>query len=240
MTTRRGHFARLSFYLSGALFLTGCAGTETGNPPDPSSTLRLGLHTSDATLASWGDQGIGYRIIDARIGVSTIALIGCDDSSSLLEAASPGINLSAPSDPMMVKPGSYCGIQLVLAPTDLGYSQVQPLAPPRLSMAVRGTDPTGTEFSIEWIESVSILLEPPQGASLDITPGDSLLLSLDVAKAVHVFQLQERNLVPGSLSEVPSEDPIVLDLAFALYVDENDDGELQPEEASAPVASAWR
>lgn len=201
-----------------AVLLSGCFGTETGNPPYAPASM--GLTTSDPAIASLAPNDAGPEIVEAQIAIATLHAIegaACDRLASdpwlrdLSGDLAQGIAADLPA-------GAWCGFHLALA---------EPLV-------VRGTTLGGTPFELT---SSSIEHGVDVRGDLVLSEDESVIVAFDVAAWLRGVDLAQ----PPDADGVIRISSAAFDLGFArsieVYADPNGDGVLGPGEHDAgPIA----
>jgi hypothetical protein len=183
---RRSRLVVLPWLLLTGISDLGCTGTETGNPPRASVSLRL--ESSDAQRFSVGTGGAGVQIKEAKIGIQQLSFVKCDDQATTQVAKAVTVDLRGSESVFEVPEQPLCAVELRLEPRDLGWANVHAGANSKLSLGIAGLTTLTAPLFIEDDAPLPVVFRP---SSFEVTPGTELVLSLDVATALSFDEVEQ-------------------------------------------------
>ena len=212
----------------------GCTGSETGNP-SATASLRLGLRSTDPSIATVGDTGNAIRVQELWLSIASIAAVPC--AAGVDEVA---INQDPIGDDLVpglevgkLPVGEYCGLHLVLAPTALSTLPTG-IATGSATVAVYGTRADDVPFAV--LSAAPLDLSIP-GMAFTVSEGRSLLLAFDVSAWLRDAVLDSATLMDGLALLDGREHPSVTatfetQLTATLHDDLNADGQVDADEGA--------
>lgn len=173
--------------LACVLWLSACAGTETGNPSFQGS-LGYTAYTSDASVAALRTGGEAATVEQAWLVLGAVRFVRaaeCDPGASD-EVAAPalGIGDHATGHPvhtaLELAAGRYCGVRLplVVAGADVGKA---PADLAQHSIALVGKLGDGAAFELRSALDEELFLQAPDGSFAMDATDDSVVIGFDVA-----------------------------------------------------------
>jgi hypothetical protein len=233
-----------------ALWLAGCAGTETGNPPF-SGTMGYDAYSSTpamVALRAADTDPAPTQVDSAWLVLGNVSFLGeseCEGSGELGHAKGLGagdhVGSQAPTTRFELPASRLCGVRLPIA----GQSEVPDAAPAELgehSILITGTR-DGVPFRIASAVREELLLQADgQDFALDDAQS-GVLIGFDVAAWLKDIDLQGADLVEGTLvvDDAHSAKQLAafearIARGVALFRDRDEDGLL--DDASSPIARA--
>lgn len=214
------------------LLLTGCLGTETGNPPLTGDGV-----SSDALVASFQPTE-GVQVLEFWVSFAEVRIIdgpSCERLHGTPTAMGRAGDLAAGLALGQLREGDACGLRVQLAPNDTLPDD----APPELRGAtffLRGLDPAARPFEVRSTptEAIEIL------SDTRLTIDGATTIGFDVVALLAPLNIPSREADADGVVRVVDEPDARLGLArsVGLYVDLDEDGRLSPEEVEAgPLAS---
>lgn len=214
--------------------LGGCSGSETGNP-SATARLRLGLRTTDSSVATVGEVGDAIRVQALWLSIATIAAVPCAGGAEQVPINQDPIaaDLAPGLDAGKLPVGEYCGLRLLLAPTALSAQPAGVTAGPA-TVAVYGTRADAVPFAVL---SAAPLDLPIPGAAFNVREDHTLLLAFDVSAWLRDAVLDNATVVDGLALLDGREHPSVTEtfetqLTATLHDDLNADGHVDANEAA--------
>jgi hypothetical protein len=192
-------------------------------------TVTLAGLASQPDVAALGEPESGLGVSRAYVSASSLSLVPCRSSAAELVLPSRGYELvqtPPPREYVTTAVTELCGLRLEVEP--LGETAGAGV-PEGASLYVEGQDAMGDSFSLASDASLSLLFEATEAASFGDLP---LLLGFDVSTWLAGLPVPE----DMAAEQRQAFEAQLLDAA-ALYVDANENGALDDDEAM-PVASA--
>jgi hypothetical protein len=224
----------------GCLFGSGCAGTETGNPPGKfSSSLTLSAVSSAPDAVALGQAQGGLLVERAVVNITAISLLPCAGGAPLPVVTARTFDLlAAPAPETLSADGALCGLHVELAPASDDSSGV----PLGASLFLRGQRTDGSPFEVVSSAARGLDLEAVDPAGFGQLP---LLLGFDVGvwfSGVDVHGAHAGADGVARLDATLNADLLAAfdartSLSVALYADPNADGVLSASEAR-PIATS--
>ena len=214
--------------------LGSCTGSETGNP-SATASLRLGVRTTDASIAAVGETGDAIRVQELWLVIASIAATPCAAGATEVPISQDpiGAELVPGLDVGRLPIGEYCGLHLVLAPSTLSELPVGiPTAP--ATIAILGTQADELPFAILSATPLDLSIA---GAAFTVGEDHTLLLVLDVAAWLRDAVLDSATVVDGLALLDGREHASVTatfetQLTATLHDDLNADGHVDADEAA--------
>lgn len=214
------------------VFGTGCAPTETGNPPNGSVQLGFTAFSSAPTVAALAEPGAGLVVDRAAVNVTSLSLLPCTTSSASLEVPAASYELVGASKTLeLLGPERLCGLALELGPSESAGPAV----------FIHGTRAVGAPFEVLSFATTTVALQAKAGDEFGDQP---LLLAFDLG--VWFTQVDVHGAHAGAdgvarLDAALNPDLLAAfearaSLSVTLYEDADGDGVLDDDEAT-PIAA---
>lgn len=235
-------------------WLSGCAGTETGNP---SFVGKLGYdaYTSAPsvvalTMALQGSAEPALTVDNAWLVLGDVELQrGSDCEGRGAHVAIDGLGAGdhatgqAPPTEFESAEGKYCGVRLPFAPS----AELPEGAPESLtaeSVLVSGKLPDGRAYEIHSKLQESLSLHATAGDFVMDSDHNSVVIGFDVARWLRELRWDEATVSDGSIviSEASNRELLeqfeaALPAGVALFRDRDADGELDPDPEQLAVTA---
>lgn len=211
------------------MLAAACGGPEVGDVVSQELSLTVRAVSSAPELVAVGEPQGGIGVSRAYLSSSALSFLPCSERVEDLTLGARSYELvhQPPwSELVSTAVSEFCGVRLDLDPLDENRLKDVPKG---ASLYVEGTDGNGEPFTLTSESSFSLLLETEQDQSFGEVP---LLLGFDTSVWLAGLPLAEE-LATMSVEMLDEQ----LRASVALYVDADDDGELDEDE-TAPIARA--
>jgi len=218
--------------------LSGCSGTETGNP-GVQVKLAMLARTTDEASVNLANTGSELEVERGLIAFDGIQLLSCTGDAGPELRGEVVVDITEPGGMEFTLDGtasSTCGVELRIAPPSVDPGDIG-----EYSVLLSGTRSDGTPFEIRSRVESRITLTSATGEAFDPA---SLILAFDLAvwldpEEVHGAVIHENVAQIDDLAnpELLAAIEARLEVGAELFVDSNYDGQLDADE-SDPVASS--
>lgn len=196
-----------------------CGGPTVGEIASQEVSVTLRAVSSDRGEVALGEPDGGIAVTRAFVGSSAFTLRPCNEQVAPLDLGPRAYELiseSPYSERVTTAVRQFCGVALEIAPVEARG------VPDGASIYIEGTDQNGDPFTLSSDASFSLSLETEDDEALPQWP---LLLGFDVATWLAGLPLAE-DMSDMAASLLEQQLPAAVDL----YLDEDDDGALDPDE----------